>query len=230
MIASFGGAALPSRLEQPCPSFLFSFPSLHLLAFLLEQNNTTPARTPSWQRQHKGILQVVLEALARSSGRRSEAPLGFLGPLQLSLTPSPTEPSVTQETWLRRASLLLREALSDQPSWSELTQAGLGPSGGLARSPRHVLPKDRAPSASSMQLTEHRWAPGVGRSKCSQMTAAGPSSLGHTAGWGPGCGAEGAEGEKVPASPPAGSALPRCSLVLSRPPCPVLAPHNRPSG
>lgn len=61
MIASFGGDVLPSQLEQPVPIFII-FVSLSA-SFSLSSGTKhhAAARTPSWQRRHKGTLRVPLE-------------------------------------------------------------------------------------------------------------------------------------------------------------------------
>lgn len=74
--------------------------------------------------------QELAHVISRSWRFPSEVPLCFLGLLQLSRTPIPTEPSLTQKPcfWLRLgqvpASCYKRPSLTS-PLWLELTQAGL---------------------------------------------------------------------------------------------------------
>lgn len=61
MIASFGEDVLPSQLEQPVPIFIIFIFLSASFSFSSGTKHDTEARTPSWRKQHKGILWVSCE-------------------------------------------------------------------------------------------------------------------------------------------------------------------------
>lgn len=178
--------------NSPCPSFLFSFPSLHLLAFLLERNNKhQPENTilaNAAQRNSPGGAggagQVLIQIVRRNWGCLSEMPLCFLGPLQLPPTRILTEPPLTQKTcsWLRLG--------SGQPASScRRTSLPSPPLGAHAGRPTTQRVSAAAPArcllkTGPLSLFPPRswlssgWARGVGLRKGSQMEAVDGFRLG----------------------------------------------------
>lgn len=151
--------------NSPCPSFLFSFPSLHLLAFLLEQNNKHQPKNTilanAAQRDSPGGAggagQVLIRIVRRNWGCLSEMPLCFPGPLQLPSTRIPTEPPLTQKTcfWLRLGSGQPASSCRRTSLLSPLLRAHAGRplTQYVNAAPARALPKDWTPlSISSMSL------------------------------------------------------------------------------
>lgn len=186
--------------NSPCPSFLFSFPSLHLLAFRLEQNNKhQPENTILAKAAHKGILRVVLQAWARAP-HRSSGGTGGASRKCLSAArghsgshdprphrgPANSEGLLLAEAGQRAASLRLQEDFS-APSFLKTGPLSLFP------------PCSRQSSGRE---------PGPGLRECSQIKAADGFQLGACGGVGSRLRGERCPGEKCWEATPAGSTLP----------------------